>query len=331
MLYYLNCNDSTHWKKKAKNGFDIRFILSQDSGVLDHMKIAVITDTNSGMLPGDAEEHGIILQPMPVIIDGKEYREGENLDDDHFYQMLADGSVVHTSQPAAGDVIDLWKKVLKDYDEIVHIPMSSGLSGTCQSAMLYADEFDGRVHVVDNQRISVTQRQSALDARAMADNGMTGAEIRSRLEETKAESHIYIMVDTLEYLKKGGRITPAAAAIGGVLHLKPVLQIQGDKLDAFSKCRGIRNAKKIMTDAVATGIEQEFGGIRYTGKPGAWIGLAHTHNSEAAEAYVCETREHFPGFDVHMDRLPISIACHIGPGALALTCTKVLPEGVQYP
>ena len=133
MLYYLNCNDSTHWKKKAKNGFDIRFILSQDSGVLDHMKIAVITDTNSGMLPGDAEEHGIILQPMPVIIDGKEYREGENLDDDHFYQMLADGSVVHTSQPAAGDVIDLWKKVLKDYDEIVHIPMSSGLSGTCQS------------------------------------------------------------------------------------------------------------------------------------------------------------------------------------------------------
>jgi DegV family protein with EDD domain len=268
---------------------------------------------------------------MPFDIDGKEYFEDINLTQEMFYQKLAAGAEVSTSQPAPGDVLALWDELLEEYDQIVYIPMSSGLSGSCQTAKMLAADYDGRVEVVNNQRISVTQRQSALDARAMADNGMTGAEIRSRLEETKAESHIYIMVDTLEYLKKGGRITPAAAAIGGVLHLKPVLQIQGDKLDAFSKCRGIRNAKKIMTDAVATGIEQEFGGIRYTGKPGAWIGLAHTHNSEAAESYVSETREHFPGFDVHMDRLPISIACHIGPGALALTCTKVLPEGVQYP
>lgn len=294
------------------------------------MKIAVITDTNSGMLPTDAEEHGIVLMPMPVIIDNKEYREGVNLTDEHFYQMLADGADVHTSQPAAGDVLDLWNDLLKDYDEIVHIPMSSGLSGSCQSAVLYAEEFDGRVHVVDNQRISVTQRQSALDARVMADSGLTGAEIKSILEETKFDSHIYIMVDTLTYLKKGGRITPAAAMIGGVLHLKPVLQIQGEKLDAFSKCRSIKNAKKIMTGAVAEGIEQEFGGIAYADKPGAWIGLAHTHNEEAALQYVAETKERFPGFDVHMDRLPISIACHIGPGSLALTCTKVLPQGAQY-
>lgn len=283
------------------------------------------------MTPQDAEEHGIILEAMPVIIDGKEYREGVNLDDSLFYSMLLDGADVHTSQPAAGDVLDLWNDLLKDYDEIVHIPMSSGLSGTCQSALLYAQEYDGRVHVVDNQRISVTQRQSALDARVMADSGMSGSEIKKRLEETKSHSHIYIMVDTLKYLKKGGRITPAAAMIAGVLNLKPVLQIQGDKLDAFSKCRGIKSAKKIMTEAVAEGIEHEFGGIQYRNKPGAWIGLAHTQNAEAAEVFREEALAHFPGFDVHVDRLPISIACHIGPGSLALTCTEVLPEGVQYP
>ncbi|MDO5702874.1 MAG: DegV family protein [Lachnospiraceae bacterium] len=294
------------------------------------MKVAIITDTNSGMTFEDASNHGIFLQSMPVIIDGKEYREGEDLDDEGFYRMLEDGAVVQTSQPAAGDVIDLWKDILCDYDEIVHIPMSSGLSGTCQSAMLYAQEFDGKVHVVDNKRISVTQRQSALDARAMADNGMSGSEIKAILEETGAQSHIYIMVDTLTYLKKGGRITPAAALIGGVLHLKPVLQIQGDKLDAFSKCRSVKNARKIMTEAVADGIEKEFGGVAYSGTPGAWIGLAHTHNEAAALSYAEDTRAHFKGFDVHVDRLPISIACHIGPGSLALTCTKVLPEGVQY-
>ncbi len=294
------------------------------------MKIAVITDTNSGMTPSDAESHGIYLQPMPVIIDGKEYREGENLDDELFYSLLADGADIHTSQPSAGDVLDLWKDLLKDYDQIIHIPMSSGLSGTCQSAMLYAQEFDGCVHVVDNQRISVTQRQSALDAAAMVKAGMDGAAIKARLEETRFDSHIYITVDTLKYLKKGGRVTPAAAMIAGVLNIKPVLQIQGDKLDAFSKCRGIRHAKKIMTEAVAEGIENEFGGIAYTDAPGAWIGLAHTRNEEAAEAFRKETEASFPGFDVHVDRLPISIACHIGPGSLALTCTKVLPEGVQY-
>lgn len=294
------------------------------------MRIAVITDTNSGMSRADAETHGIILESMPVIIDGKEYREGVNLEEERFYSMLSDGADVHTSQPAAGDVIDLWKDVLKDYDEIIHIPMSSSLSGTCQSASVYAREFDGRVHVVDNQRISVTQRQSALDAKVMADAGMSGSEIKARLEETKFDSHIYIMVDTLKYLKKGGRITPAAAMIAGVLNLKPVLQIQGEKLDAFSKCRGIKAAKKIMTEAVFEGIEKEFGGVHYSGKPGAWIGLAHTRNAEAAEQFRLESQEHFPGFDIHVDPLPISIACHIGPGSLALTCTKVLPEGVQY-
>ena len=195
--------------------------------------------------------------------------------------------------------------------------------------MMYAQDFEGKVFVVNNQRISVTQRQSAIDAVAMAANGFSASEIKTRLEETRFDSHIYIMVDTLTYLMKGGRVTPAAAVVANVLNIKPVLQIQGEKLDAFSKCRGIRQAKKIMTKAVAKGIEDEFGGIK-TKRPGAWIGLAHTQNFEAAEQFKKETEEAFPGFDVHMDQLPISIATHIGPGSLALTCTKVLPEGKQY-
>ncbi len=293
------------------------------------MKTAIITDTNSGMSIADAGEHDIILMPMPVIIDGKEYLENVNLTKEQFYAMQAEDAKIQTSQPSAGDVIDLWNKVLEDYDEIVHIPMSSSLSGTCASAMLYAGDFDGKVQVVDNQRISVTQRQSALDAKELAKNGASAVEIKKILEETKADSHIYIMVDTLKYLKRGGRITPAAAMIAGVLHIKPVLQIQGGKLDAFAKCRGIHNARHIMKDAVRQGIVDEFGGLSGE-KKGAWIGLAHTRNEAAAEDFRKEVLSEFPGFDVHVDELPLSIACHIGPGSLALTCTGVLPGGVSY-
>ena len=293
------------------------------------MRTAIITDTNSGMLPEDAAEHGIFLLPMPIIIDGREYLEHIDITPDQFYARQLEGAEIHTSQPSAGDVIDLWEKLLKDYDEVVHIPMSSSLSGSCQSAQLYARDFDGRVHVVDNQRISVTQRQSALDAKALADGGASGAEIRRILEETKAESHIYIMVDTLKYLKKGGRITPAAATIAGVLNIKPVLQIQGGKLDAFAKCRGVKSAKKTIIRAVTDGVVNEFGGLDAP-KPGAWLGFAYTHNHDAAETFLAEAKEAFPGFDIHADELPMSIATHVGPGSLAMTCTKVLPGGVQY-
>lgn len=292
------------------------------------MRTAIVTDSNSGMLPEDAKAHGIIMLPMPVIINGREYKEHINLEDEQFYQMLADGADCSTSQPAAGELIDLWKNTLKDYDEIVYIPMSSGLSGSCQSAMIYAEDFDGKVQVVNNQRISVTMRQSVLDAKVMADKGYTASQIKKRLEETKFESHIYIMVDTLKYLKKGGRITPAAAMLGTVLRLKPVLQIQGEKLDAYSKCRGIKAAKKIMLNAVLDGVN-EFGGVT-PDHPNCWIGLAHTQNFDAAEEFKKEAAAVFPNYDIHIDQLPISIACHIGPGSLALTCTKVLPEGVQY-
>jgi DegV family protein with EDD domain len=293
------------------------------------MRTAIITDTNSGMLPEDAAEHGIFLLPMPIIIDGREYLEHIDITPDQFYARQLEGAEIHTSQPSAGDVIDLWEKLLKDYDEVVHIPMSSSLSGSCQSAQLYARDFGGRVHVVDNQRISVTQRQSALDAKALADGGASGAEIRRILEETKAESHIYIMVDTLKYLKKGGRITPAAATIAGVLNIKPVLQIQGGKLDAFAKCRGVKSAKKTIIRAVTDGVVNEFGGLDAP-KPGAWLGFAYTHNHDAAETFLAEAKEAFPGFDIHADELPMSIATHVGPGSLAMTCTKVLPGGVQY-
>lgn len=281
------------------------------------------------MTPEDAAQHGVHLLAMPVIIDDVEYREYVNLSHEEFYKKQSAGADIITSQPAAGEVMDLWKKLLKEYDEIVHIPMSSGLSGSCQSALMYAEDFDGKVQVVNNQRISVTQRQSVLDAKALADGGASAVEIKRLLEKTKFESHIYIMVNTLKYLKKGGRVTPAAAMIAGVLNLKPVLQIQGEKLDAFAKCRGIRQAKKIMMDAVSDGIEKEMGGIR-AAKPGAWIGCAHTQNEEAAKEFADEARSHFPGFDVHTDPLPLSIATHTGPGTLALTCTKVLPGGVQY-
>lgn len=294
------------------------------------MKVAVITDTNSGMTPEDAKEKDIFLVPMPVIIDGKEYLEHVNIKYDDFYQALESGAEVKTSQPTAGSVMDLWDKVLKDYDQIVYIPMSSGLSGSCQSAALYAEDYDGKVQVVNNQRISVTQRQSALDAKVMADNGADAAEIKKRLEETKFQSHIYIMLDTLKYLKKGGRVTPAAAALASVLRLKPVLQIQGEKLDAFAKARGIKSAKHIITEAVKEGVEKEFGGINAK-PPKAWIGMAHTRNLDAALEYKKELQETFPGFDVHLDELPMSIAVHTGPGTLAATCTAVLPEGVQYP
>lgn len=293
------------------------------------MKVAVITDSNSGMLPSDAEEHGIYLLNMPVIIDGKEYTENVDLTDEFFYSKQASGSIIVTSQPSAGDVTDLWRKALQDHDEVVYIPMSSGLSGSCQSAMMYAQDFDGKVHVVNNQRISVTQRQSALDAVAMAEHGFTAAEIKARLEATRFDSHIYIMVDTLTYLVKGGRVTPSAAMIANVLNIKPILQIQGEKLDSFSKCRGIKQAKKIMLKAVTKGVEEEFGGVKAK-RPGAWIGLAHTQNFEAAEEFRQEVQAAFPGFDIHVDQLPISIATHIGPGSLALTCTRVLKEGVRY-
>lgn len=284
-------------------------------------KIAIITDSNSGITQKQGEELGIYVLPMPFAINEETYFEDINLEAEKFYQEQAAGSDIFTSQPSPETVMGLWDKLLNEgYEEIVHIPMSSGLSGSCQSALMLAQDYDGKVQVVNNQRISVTQRQYAMDAKALAENGYHADEIREKLEEDKFNSSIYIMLDTLYYLKKGGRITPAAAALGTILRLKPVLQIQGEKLDAYAKARTTEQGKSIMVKAIKSDMENRFDGL--TDGTGYHIAMAHTQNPEAAEAWREEVLKEFPAAEIYMDRLPLSIACHIGPGALAITVSK---------
>jgi len=284
-------------------------------------KIAIITDSNSGITQKQGEELGIYVLPMPFTINEETYFEDINLEAEKFYQEQAAGSDIFTSQPSPETVMGLWDKLLNEgYEEIVHIPMSSGLSGSCQSALMLAQDYDGKVQVVNNQRISVTQRQSAMDAKTLAENGYHADEIREKLEEDKFNSSIYIMLDTLYYLKKGGRITPAAAALGTILRLKPVLQIQGEKLDAYAKARTTEQGKSIMVKAIKSDMENRFDGL--TDGTGYHIAMAHTQNPEAAEAWREEVLKEFPAAEIYMDRLPLSIACHIGPGALAITVSK---------
>lgn len=286
------------------------------------MKIAVITDSNSGITQTQAKELGIFVLPMPFMIDGKEYFEDINLTQREFYERLKDGSDISTSQPSPEAVMDLWNQVLKEYDQIVHIPMSSGLSSSFQTAKMLAEDYEGKVEVVNNQRISVTQRQSALDAMALADRGMDAGQIKAKLEEIKFESSIYITVDTLKYLKKGGRITPAAAALGTLLRLKPVLQIQGEKLDAFAKARTMKQAKSIMIAAMSKDLEERFGDASGAN---VHLEIAHTENEEAALEFKHELQELFPKTgEIVMAPLSLSISCHIGPGSLAIACSKVL-------
>lgn len=285
-------------------------------------KVAVITDSNSGITQNQAGEYGIYVLPMPFYIDEKLYFEDITLTQEEFYKRLGEGVDIKTSQPAPGDVMDLWNKVLKEYDEIVHIPMSSGLSSSCETAHMLAEDFDGKVQVVNNQRISVTQKQSVLEAKKMAEQGMGAAEIKSILEEHKIESSIFITVDTLKYLKQGGRITPAAAAIGSVLNIKPVLQIKGEKLDAFTKARGMKLAKKKMLEAVDKELNEMFGPS--VEKEDVNIQAAYTGSREEAALWAEEIKGRFPGHHFEMDPLSLSIACHIGYGALAIAWTKTL-------
>lgn len=284
-------------------------------------KIAVVTDSNSGITQRQAAEYGVYVLPMPFMIDDETFYEDINLDQKRFYEKLEGGADVVTSQPSPDSVLTLWEKLLKDYDEIVHIPMSSGLSGSCQSAVMLARDFDGKVQVVNNQRISVTQRQSVLDAKLLAEKGESAARIKEILEQDKFNSSIYIMLDTLYYLKKGGRITPAAAAIGTILKLKPVLQIQGEKLDAFAKARTTNQGKQIMINAIQNDMETRFGGAR---ADNIWLQVAYTKDDKAAEQFAEELKEHFGEFDMVCNPLSLSVACHIGPGALAVACCKKL-------
>ena len=284
-------------------------------------KVAILTDSNSGITQAEAKELGVYVIPMPFYINEQLYYEDIDLTQEQFYEKLTQGGEITTSMPITGNLIDLWDKLLEDYDQVVYIPMSSGLSSSCATAQMLSEDYDGRVVVVDNQRISVTQKLSALEAKKLADMGKTAEEIRDALMEIKAASTIYITVDTLEYLKKGGRLTPAVAAIGSLLKIKPVLSIYGEKLDKYAMARTMKQAKSIMIDA----LKKDMQNVLHTDNPDdVIISIAHTQNQEAAEKFREELLAEFPGKEIWIDPLSLSVSCHIGPGALACTVTKKL-------
>lgn len=285
-------------------------------------KVAVVTDSNSGITQKEAKEYGIHVLPMPFFIDGETYFEDISLTQEEFYEKLEGNADISTSMPAVGSVTDLWDELLQEYDEIVHIPMSSGLSSSCETAVMLSQDYDGKVQVVNNQRISITQKQSVKDAVTMARHGKSASEIKEYLEKTKYDSSIYIMVDTLYYLKKGGRLTPAAAALGTLLKLKPVLQIQGEKLDSYAKARTVKQARTIMIDAIKSDFAKRFGDE--TGN-NMNVFVAYTKDRETALDFAAQIEDAFPGRKIEVvDPLSLSVACHIGPGSLAVACAKKL-------
>ena len=287
-------------------------------------KIAIVTDSNSGITQKEGKELGISVIPMPFYINDELYFEDITLTQEEFYQKLDEDADIKTSQPAPGDVLDLWEKLLEDHDEIVHIAMSSGLSSSCATAAMLADDYDGKVQVVDNQRISVTQRQSVADAMKLAEEGKSAKEIKDILEADKLDSGIFIMVDTLKYLKKGGRVTSAGAAIGTVLGIKPVLQIHGEKLDAFAKTRGVKQAKKKMIAAVRKELKERFPDGDFANH--AYLQTADTTDKDAALKWKEELMAEFPEMEFHQDPLSLSVACHIGAGALAVAWTHKIED-----
>ena len=282
-------------------------------------KVIIMTDSNSGITQAQAKEMGGVVLPMPFYINEEMFYEDIDLSQEQFYEKLQAGGDIKTSMPLVGDVTDKWDELLKEYDEVVYIPMSSGLSSSCETAYMLSQDYDGKVEVVNNQRISVTMRQSVIDAKNLAEAGKSAKEIKDILEAAKFDSSIYIMVDTLTYLKKGGRITPAAAALGTLLKLKPVLQIQGEKLDAFAKARTVKQAKNIMIEAMKSDFEK-----RFDSADGRNINLemAYTHDLEAALAFKEEVQAAFPENEIVLNPLSLSVSCHIGPGALAIACSK---------
>ncbi len=286
----------------------------------DIIKVGVATDTNSGINAEEAAAVGARIISMPFFIDGEEYLEGSTIKRDEFFERLRGGADIKTSQPSPGALTDLWDEMLKEYEEIIYIPMSSGLSSSMATARMIAEDYDGKVHVIDNHRISQTQKQSVYEALELAKLGKTAAEIEAILNRDALEASIYIAVDTLEYLKKGGRVTPAGAALASILNLKPVLQIQGDKLDAYAKVRGEKAAQERMLQAVEKDINGRFAGRNVI------IKGAYTCSAEAAEVWKKKIEERFPGHHITLNPLALSISCHIGEGATAITCSAEAPE-----
>lgn len=285
-------------------------------------KVAVVTDSNSGITQAMAKDMGIRVLPMPFTVEDeaeKTYYEDINLTREEFFQMQEDGKKIVTSQPTPGNIMKTWDEVLEKYDELVYIPMSSGLSGSCQSAKLLAEDYDGRVQVVNNQRISVTQKRSVQDAMALAGKGKSADEIRQILEKVKFDSSIYIMLDTLKYLRQGGRITPAAAAIGTLLRIKPVLQIKGERLDAFAKARTSTQGRATMIRAMKHDVDELFGG-----QDNVHLYAVHSQGPDDLDGFRDEIEKAFPGVPVEEDKLSLSVCCHIGRGSLAIACSKKL-------
>lgn len=283
-------------------------------------KVAVVTDSNSGITQSMAKELGVYVLPMPFFVDEVEFFEDITLSQEQFYEKLLADADISTSQPSPEAVMKMWDKALLDYDELVYIPMSSGLSGSCQTAMMLAEDYNGKVEVIDNQRISLTMRRSVMDALALAEQGKTAKEIKEQLTAEKLEASIYITVSTLKYLKKGGRLTPAAAALGTLLRIKPVLQIQGEKLDTFSKARTMNHAKSTMIEAAKNDIESRFGGLA---AQNFYMDVAYTKNRDEAEKFKTELEAAFPGVQIgYVDPLSLSVSCHIGDGAIAVAITQ---------
>ncbi|MBU9744321.1 DegV family protein [Lachnospiraceae bacterium ASD3451] len=282
-------------------------------------KIAITADSNSGITREIAEREGVFIVPMLFTIDGKEYLEGISLNSQEFFLYQEQGRDIKSAQPTVGSVLELWDSLLKEYDEVVHIPMTKALSGSYDTALALSREYEGRVFVVDNQRISVTQKQSVWDARQLAEEGKSGREIRAILEASALESSIYLTVDTLSYLKKGGRITPAAAAIGDILNIRPVLQIQGGKIDAYSKVRGRKKSKQVLVEAIQKDMRERFGEAE-KGK-GIKLHAAYAGIPEEAAEWKRQLEEIFPGYIVDMDELSLNICTHVGKGALGIAVT----------
>ena len=282
------------------------------------MRTAIATDSNSGITQEQAEKLGIYVLPMPFMINGEMFYEGVNLTHEKFFRQMEEGADITTSQPSPGEVTDFWDKLLKEYDEILYIPMSSGLSGSCQTAIMLSDDYDGKVQVVNNQRISVTQEQSALDARDLAAKGYEAAQIKEILERVKYESSIYITLTTLKYLKKGGRISSVAAVAADVLKIKPVMKFGVGKLDVYQKCRGMKNARKAMIDAMKKEFETNFKEAHEAGK--LYLMAASSSTAEVTEEWIRQIKESFPSMDVMCDNLSLGLSCHIGPDGLGIAC-----------
>lgn len=283
------------------------------------MKTAIVTDSNSGISQETAREWGVRVVPMPVIVDNQIYYEGVDLFPEQFFRFQREGRSVSSSQPAPESLLHLWDETLASgFDELVYIPMTSGLSGSCQTALALAAGYDGRVQVADNHQISVPQRNSVRDAADLAAQGLSAREIKARLEEAGGETLIYIGVDTLEYLKRGGRITPAVAAMGSVLGIKPLLVIRGEKLDTFAKVRGTKHCKAALLEAM----QESAAECRKRGVPIRIDASGSFETQEEADAWCAAAAEAFPGESIHYDPLTLSVACHTGPGAFAMGISK---------